>query len=148
MKISELYKNLQEAYKDRMTPETEAMLASMKVEIVNEELLPCIAEAVRPFGELFVAALKLILDTGKRFSILGLAGKKIGIAEPIAAHTVVTDFMEPFLGIVLIGNQQSSLPQDAYLVGKRLNLLNVRYSTHHLIIKKAHPKRAVLREAG
>ena len=52
MKKSELYKNLQEAYKDRMTPETEAMLASMKVDVINEELLPEIAEAVRPFGEL------------------------------------------------------------------------------------------------
>ena len=41
--------------------------------------------------ELFVAALKLILDTGKRFSIQGLAGKKIGIAEPIAAMSVRHD---------------------------------------------------------
>lgn len=169
--------------------------------------------AIFPFERpdvLFVAALKLILDTGKRFSMLGLAGKKTGIAEPIAAmsmrhdvghlransyfntlnrreydatqltvkliqhlrlfkstamledmvlpvgkkripiaaHAVVTDFMEPLFCIVFISNQQSTLLQDANLVGKRLNLLGVWCSVHCHITKKAHPKRAVLREAG
>lgn len=52
MKKSELYRNLQEAYRDSMSPVQEAMLASMKTEIVNEELLPDIAEVVKPYGEL------------------------------------------------------------------------------------------------
>ena len=160
--------------------------------------------------ELFIATLELILDTGKCFSMLRLAGEKTGIAEPvatmslrhdvghlrangyfyaldsgehnaaqltvelikyfrllksaawfenmvlpvskkripIAAHAIVTDLMKPFFSIVFICNQQSTLLQDANLAGKCLNLLGVRYSVHRHIIKKAHPKRAVLREAG
>lgn len=61
MKKSELYKNFQEAYKDSMTPATQVMLASMKVDIVNEELLPEIVEVVRPFGEL-LGRLKLQVE--------------------------------------------------------------------------------------
>lgn len=61
MKKSELYRNLQEAYRDSMTPVQEAMLASMKTEIVNEELLPEIAELVRPFGEL-LGKLKMLVE--------------------------------------------------------------------------------------
>lgn len=52
MKKSELYRNLQETYKNNMTPVQEAMLASMKLDIVNEELLSDIAEVVKPYGEL------------------------------------------------------------------------------------------------
>lgn len=52
MKKSEIYRNLQEAYKDSMTPVQEAMLASMRLDIVNEELLSDITEVVKPYGEL------------------------------------------------------------------------------------------------
>lgn len=61
MKKSELYRNLQEAYRENMTPVQEAMLASMKVDIINEELLPTIDELVRPFGEL-LGRLKLLVE--------------------------------------------------------------------------------------
>jgi hypothetical protein len=40
------------------------------------------------------------------------------------------------------------LLQDANLISKRLNMFGIRYLVHNQIIKKAHPKRAVLREAG
>ena len=93
----------------------------------------------------FIKHLRLLKGTARLEDVVLSVGKE---RIPIAAHAVITDFTEPFFGIVLIGNQQSTLLKNADLAGKRLNLLNVWYSVHHHIIKKAHPKRAVLREAG
>ena len=76
--------------------------------------------------------------------ILPVCQKRI----PVTAHSIVTDFVEPFFCFLFIGNYQTTLLQNANLISKRLNMLRIWYFVHHHIIKKAHPKRAVLREAG
>lgn len=76
--------------------------------------------------------------------ILPVCQKRI----PVTAHSIVTDFVEPFFCFLFVGYHQTTLLQDANLISKRLNMLRIRYFVHHHIIKKAHPKRAVLREAG
>ena len=76
--------------------------------------------------------------------ILPVCQKRI----PVTAHSIVTDFVEPFFCFLFIGYHQTTLLQDANLISKHLNLLGIRYLVYHHIIKKAHPKRAVLREAG
>ncbi len=76
--------------------------------------------------------------------ILPVCQKRI----PVTAHSIVTDFVEPFFCFLFVGYHQATLLQNANLVSKRLNMLGIRYFGHHHIIKKAHPKRAVLREAG
>ena len=67
---------------------------------------------------------------------------------PVTAHSIVTDFVEPFFCFLFVGYHQTTLLQDANLISKRLNMFGIRYLVQHHIIKKAHPKRAVLREAG
>ena len=67
---------------------------------------------------------------------------------PVTAHSIVTDFVEPFFCFLFVGYHQTTLLQDANLISKRLNMFGIRYLVHNQIIKKAHPKRAVLREAG
>ena len=76
--------------------------------------------------------------------ILPVCQKRI----PVTAHSIVTDFVKPFFCFLFVGYHQTTLLQNANLVSKRLNMLGIRYLVHHHIIKKAHPKRAVLREAG
>ena len=76
--------------------------------------------------------------------ILPVCQKRI----PVTAHSIVTDFLEPFFCFLFIGYHQTTLLQNANLISKRLNMLRIWYFVHHHIIKKAHPKRAVLREAG
>ena len=76
--------------------------------------------------------------------ILSVCQKRI----PITAHSIVTDFVEPFFCFLFVGYHQTTLLQDANLISKRLNMLGIWYLVHNQIIKKAHPKRAVLREAG
>lgn len=76
--------------------------------------------------------------------ILSVCQKRI----PITAHSIVTDFVEPFFCFLFVGYHQTTLLQDANLISKRLNMFGIRYLVHNQIIKKAHPKRAVLREAG
>ena len=76
--------------------------------------------------------------------ILSVSQKRI----PVTAHSIVTDFVEPFFCFLFIGYHQTTLLQNANLVSKCLNMLRIRYFVHHNISKKAHPKRAVLREAG
>ena len=76
--------------------------------------------------------------------ILPVCQKRI----PVTAHSIITDFVEPFFCFLFIGYHQTTLLQNANLISKRLNMLRIWYFVHHHIIKKAHPKRAVLREAG
>ena len=76
--------------------------------------------------------------------ILPVCQKRI----PVTAHSIVTDFVEPFFCFLFVGYHQTTLLQNANLISKRLNMFGIRYSVHNQIIKKAHPKRAVLREAG
>lgn len=76
--------------------------------------------------------------------ILPVCQKRI----PVTAHSIITDFVEPFFCFLFIGYHQTTLLQNANLISKRLNMLRIRYFVHHHIIKKAHPKRAGLREAG
>jgi hypothetical protein len=90
MKKSEIYKNLLETYRDCMTPVQEAMLASMKVEIVNEELLPCIAEVVRPFGEM-LGKLRLQVEFDEENGVLvkpldtnnGNNGQQVSVSDQV-----------------------------------------------------------------
>ena len=74
--------------------------------------------------------------------------QRIGGVDDIQPITNVTDFVKPFFCFLFVGYHQTTLLQNANLVSKRLNMLGIRYLVHHHIIKKAHPKRAVLREAG
>ena len=76
--------------------------------------------------------------------ILPVCQKRI----PVTAHSIVTDFVKPFFCFLFVGYHQTTLLQNANLVCKRLNMLGIWYLVHHHIIKKAHPKRAVLWEAG
>ena len=76
--------------------------------------------------------------------ILPVCQKRI----PVTAHSIITDFVEPFFCFLFISYHQTTLLQNANLISKRLNMLRIWYFVHHHIIKKAHPKRAVLREAG
>ncbi len=87
-----------------------------------------------------------LLKSATRFKdvILSIFQKWI----PVTTHSIVTDFAEPFFSFLFIGYSQTTLFKDANLISKRLNMLGIWYFVHDQIIKKAHPKRAVLREAG
>lgn len=87
-----------------------------------------------------------LLKSTARFKdvIMPVCQKRI----PITAHSIVTDFVEPFFCFLFISYYQTTLLKNASLISKRLNMFGIWYSVHNQIIKKAHPKRAVLREAG
>jgi len=98
-------------------------------------------------------AVKLVKHTGlfkcaSRFEdvVVPICQKRI----PIAAHTIIANFVKPRFCLRLISYYHSTLFQNLYLIGIGLDLFGVRDLTHDyiIIIKKAYPKRAGLWEAG
>ena len=61
--------------------------------------------------------------------ILPVCQKRI----PVTAHSIVTDFVEPFFCFLFVGYHQTTLLQNANLISKRLNMLGIRYLVHHHI---------------
>lgn len=93
----------------------------------------------------FIEHLCLLKGTARfKDMILSVCQKRV----PVTAHSIVTDFVEPFFCFLFIGYHQTTLLQNANLISKCLDMFWIRYFVHHNITKKAHPKRAVLREAG